>query len=280
MSHFNQVLENINQSHIELSSSEKYNEIIELYKMIIIKLIISSESTLYKICSTNNLTHNLNNDSVYDHINMFIQRLLLDITQENCTPDIQDLITKISVLTNDKKNIVYDKIFFLINNFYLNFDRQNLPCNDFEKYKKYIIKNISVFLKNNILPIINVMKECEYTWEGEYYLSILDESNNAKNDEKEEDSSDEESSDKDPSDKITNNHNNIDSDSDDKITNNHNIESDSDSDSDSDYGSNVRFIKNNNDDALDDETDNDTISDDEMTSETDDKEYYHSTDES
>ena len=53
MSGFNQILENINESRIDLSSSNKYNEILELYKMIVVKLIISSESTLYKICSTN-----------------------------------------------------------------------------------------------------------------------------------------------------------------------------------------------------------------------------------
>ena len=174
MSHFNQVLENINQSHIELSSSEKYNEIIELYKMIIIKLIISSESTLYKICSTNNLEINLNNDSVYEHINIFIQKLLLDITQDNGTPDVKESIKKISELTNDKNDVIYDKIFFLINNFYLNLEREKVPCKKYEKYKKYLVKNIIIFLKNNIIPIIDIIKDNEYQWDGTYSLSKIE----------------------------------------------------------------------------------------------------------
>jgi hypothetical protein len=174
MSDYNQILENINESCMDLSSSDKYDEILELYKMIIIKLIITSESTLYKICSANNLEFNLNNDSVYNHINIFIQRLLLDITQDNGTPDIKEFIKKISDLTNDNNNVIYDKIFFLINNFYLNFERKKIPYKEYEIYKKYFVKNVIIFLKNNILPIIDIIKDNEYQWDGNYSLSKIE----------------------------------------------------------------------------------------------------------
>ena len=59
MSNYDHILTNINKSSIDLSSSNKYDEIIELYKMIVVKLIMSCELTLYKICSTNNLTNML-----------------------------------------------------------------------------------------------------------------------------------------------------------------------------------------------------------------------------
>ena len=58
MSNYDHILNNINKSSIDLSTSNKYDEIIELYKMIVVKLIISCESTLYKICSTNILMNN------------------------------------------------------------------------------------------------------------------------------------------------------------------------------------------------------------------------------
>ena len=53
MTDFNQVLDKIKQSNIEFSSSNKYDEIIESYKMIIVKIILSCELTLYIICNEN-----------------------------------------------------------------------------------------------------------------------------------------------------------------------------------------------------------------------------------
>ena len=90
MSNYDHILNNINKSSIDLSTSNKYDEIIELYKMIVVKLIMSCELTLYKICSANNLTNNLKQNVVYEHINIFLQKLLLSITQNNSTPDIKE----------------------------------------------------------------------------------------------------------------------------------------------------------------------------------------------
>ena len=74
MSNYDHILNNINKSSIDLSTSNKYDEIIELYKMIVVKLIMSCELTLYKICSANNLTNNLKQNVVYEHINIFLQK--------------------------------------------------------------------------------------------------------------------------------------------------------------------------------------------------------------
>jgi len=174
MSNYDHILTNINKSSIDLSSSNKYDEIIELYKMIVVKLIMSCELTLYKICSTNNLKNNLNQNVVYEHINIFLQKLLLNITQNNSTPDIKESIKKISELTNDNNDVIYDKIFFLINNFYLILERNKIPCNNYERYKINIVKNIIIFMKNNVVPIIDIIRDNEYKWDGDYSLSVVE----------------------------------------------------------------------------------------------------------
>lgn len=177
MSDFNHILHKINESNIELPSSEKYDEIIESYKMIIVKVILSCELTLYNICNENGLKKNLKKNAIYDHINVFMQKILLFITENSITQDIIDSINKIIELSNNKNNVVHDKIFFLINNFYLNFDRKKLPCKKREDYKKYIVKNIITFLKNNSVNIIHVLNDNSYQWNGNYSLEIIEEEN-------------------------------------------------------------------------------------------------------
>ena len=175
MTDFNQVLDKIKQSNIEFSSSNKYDEIIESYKMIIVKIILSCELTLFNICNENKLKKNLRENSVYDHINIFLQKILLDITEDNITSDITNSIREISKISDDNNDVIYDKIFFLINNFYLNFERNKIPNKNREDYKKYFVKNIILFLKNNIMEIIEVLKDNEYSWDGIYSLGIIEE---------------------------------------------------------------------------------------------------------
>ena len=175
MSELNSILQDINEARIDISSSNKYDEVIELYKLITVKLIISCESTFYKICITNSLKINLKSNVIYDHLNIFLQRLLLDLTQNNFTQDINQAISQINKSCEENSvNVIYDKLFFLIDNFYNTFDRSKLISKNYEKYKKYIVKSIINFFKSNTVEIIQLIKDKKYKWKGDYSLSKVD----------------------------------------------------------------------------------------------------------
>ena len=174
MSEFDQIIQNMNASEIDANSSDKYTQIIEYYKMLVVKIIICSEATLYKICTANQFDENLNNSSIYEHISVFVQKLLLDITEDKSEEDIKYNIKQISLISENSSETIHDKIFFLIYNFYSNFDRSKIPIEDYEKFKDYIVKKIVIFFKNNLAGLLDVIKDNEYSWEGEYSLDNLE----------------------------------------------------------------------------------------------------------
>lgn len=174
MSEFDQMIQDMNASEIDANSSDKYTQIIEYYKMLVVKIIICSEATLHKICTTNQFEGNLNNNSIYEHVSIFVQKLLFDITENKSEDDIKYNIEQISLISENSSETIHDKIFFLIYNFYSNFDRSKIPIEDYEKFKDYIVKKIVIFFKNNLAGLLDVIKDNEYSWEGEYSLDNLE----------------------------------------------------------------------------------------------------------
>ena len=174
MSSYQNIIDDINSSELDFHLDSKYNEVIEYYKMTVIHIIISTEATMYKICSTNNLLENLKKETIYDHISIFTQKLLLEISQKTVQSDIDSYVLKLGQLTQNDQNIIFDKVFFIIYNFYQNFNRNKIPIKDYEKFKKYIVKKIVIFIKNNVQELMEVLKDDNYTWEGEYSLDSLD----------------------------------------------------------------------------------------------------------
>lgn len=174
MSVYQNIIDNISSSEIDLKLEGKYNEVIELYKMITVHVIISTEATVYKICHTNDLINNLSSNNIYDHISIFVQKILFEINKKTVQTDIDSHLMKISKITDHTNECIFDKVFFLIYNFYTNFDRSKIPVNDYEKYKKYIVKKIIIFFKNNTSELLEVIKDEKYLWEGDYSLDNLD----------------------------------------------------------------------------------------------------------
>ena len=74
MSTYQNIIDSISSSEINLPNEGKYNEVLELYKMITVHVIISTEATMFKICNTNSIELNLNKNEIYEHINVFIQK--------------------------------------------------------------------------------------------------------------------------------------------------------------------------------------------------------------
>ena len=174
MSSYQNIIDNINSSEIFLPNEGKYNEVIEYYKMSVVHILISTEATLFKIFDTNNIKNNLNQNEIYEHINIFVQKLLLEIISKKTQSDINSHIININKITEHEEESIFDKIFFLIYNFYSNFDRSKLPISNYENYKKFIVKKIVIFFKNNISEILEVLKEEDYRWNGDYNLNNLE----------------------------------------------------------------------------------------------------------
>ena len=176
METYQELVDEINESsNVDFDIDEKYNNIIEYYKFLAIKIILSSESTMFKICKSNNWDCNLNDSSIYIHLNMFVKKILFDVVNMEVQNDISNTISQLNILCNCETVSTSDKLFFIIYNFYSNFDRSNVPLDDLQKFQDYIKRKIDRFIKNNKNDILEVMKDSNYEWNGEYSLEEIEE---------------------------------------------------------------------------------------------------------
>ena len=167
-----QIIKNANDSKINLPLSNKFNELTIIYEQLITKLILSSELTLYKFCDENNLKKNLNNNSSYLILNTFLQKIFLEICNKT-NLDINSVLEIIIKITKSNNDIIISQIFYLINNFYNNLDRKNIPTDDIESYKKDFINKLKSFINNNNLEIIEIIKNNETYDNNDFTLDLL-----------------------------------------------------------------------------------------------------------
>lgn len=148
---------NFENSKIEINFSENINNLYELYKSIILKIILANENTLYKSINTN-LKLNLKNESCNEYLSTYLD-YTIELIKKNEDNNINELIFQIKKINNDKNEFIINKIIFLINEYYHYLDRSNLNVSTIEKYNDSLIKYFKEFYFYNKVEIFNIIKK-------------------------------------------------------------------------------------------------------------------------
>lgn len=147
---------NFENSKIEINCSENINNLYELYKSIILKIILANENTLYKSINSNKKS-NLKNEECNQYLSTYLE-YTIELIRKNEDDNINDLIFQIKNINNDKNEFIINKIIFLINEFYHYLDRSNLNIMSVESYNDSLIKFFKEYYFYNKVEIFNIIK--------------------------------------------------------------------------------------------------------------------------
>ena len=147
---------NFENSKIEINCSENLNNLYELYKSIILKIILANENTLYKSINSNKKS-NLKNEECNQYLSTYLE-YTIDLIRKNEDDNINDLIFQIKNINNDKTEFIINKIILLINEFYHYLDRSNLNIMSVESYNDSLIKFFKEYYLYNKVEIFNIIK--------------------------------------------------------------------------------------------------------------------------
>ena len=148
---------NFENGKIEINFSENLNNLCELYKSNILKIILANENTLYKSINTN-LKLNLKNESCNEYLSTYLD-YTIELIRKNEEDNINELIFQIKNINNDKNEFIINKIIFIVNEFYHYLDRSNLNVSTIEKYNDSLIKYFKEFYFYNKVEIFNIIKK-------------------------------------------------------------------------------------------------------------------------
>ena len=104
----------ITESNIDCNTSNKLTNMLEYYKSLSFKLILSSESTFYKISSDKKVLSNVKTEEAKEYIGMFINKLFVCLLQGDLDDDISSNIQGIAGLCEDDRIVILKKVFWII----------------------------------------------------------------------------------------------------------------------------------------------------------------------
>ena len=126
-------LNRLNETVINIPVDHKYDNLIEYYKVICFKLILTCESHIYKTFQAKNLQENLDSQEINFTISEYLKDLLQYIEiQDN--GDINNYIINIKNIIGDDKKYILEKITYIINHFYTFLIRDKLNVKSYESY--------------------------------------------------------------------------------------------------------------------------------------------------
>ena len=146
--------EKIVDSKIETNCSNNLDNLYELYKSIVSKIILANENTLFK--TVNFDKKNLKNENCNSFLSSYLE-FTIELIKQNKDDNINDLIHKIILINNQKREVIIDKVIILVNEYYHYLDRTKLDIESLEKYNISIIKFFKEYYCYNKLEILNII---------------------------------------------------------------------------------------------------------------------------
>lgn len=166
------ILEKVESTNIESDNvSNKYNNLLEYYKSISLKLILACESSLYKIAHHNKIVKNLNSKETVDQLDTLMHALIGNLIdgaiEKNIESVIVDIMETESTLT---RNQIINITFWIIHNFYELGERDDFDLETLEKYLSSIMEFYNDFIKENYTEIFKVISDTEFHFDTNYHL--------------------------------------------------------------------------------------------------------------
>ncbi len=162
----------ISESVIEVNTGTSNDNLLEYYRSLVFKLIFTCESTIYKISEQKKLKANLSNYNTNFVISEYFKQIFECIKHDGFNSDIDTLIFEIIKLTNDDRNLIILKTFYLVDNFYKYLEREKLQVSNYEVYKKSMIKIFNEFTIFNTIEIFNILGDKEFELDTTFELSL------------------------------------------------------------------------------------------------------------
>lgn len=165
---FNKISEGV----IEIDKGTNYDNLLEYYKAITFKLIFTCESTMYKITDNEKLKANLLNSGTNYVISEYMKHLFNGLSHTEFDNELDNQITEIMKITNNSRDLVIKKCFYIIDNFYKYLERPNLKASDYEKYKNSLISVYNDFIQYNTEEILNIFADDDFKLDTKFELSL------------------------------------------------------------------------------------------------------------
>lgn len=143
-------------SKIEINCGNTIDNVYELYKSIVSKIILANENTLFKTIDSK-LKNILKSNNCTDYLSSYLE-FTIELIKQNKDENINDLIHQILNINKSEKEIIIDKVIYLVNEFYHYLDRSKLNIDSLEKYNTCIIKYFKEYYCYNKLEILNIIK--------------------------------------------------------------------------------------------------------------------------
>ena len=137
-------------SGIEINLDFKCDNLLELYKSICLKLILVSESSIYKIYKVKSIEQNLLNNEINSVISCYLSDLFNRLETECFDDNIDKLISDILLISKDTRLQILKKVFCLIDEFYKYvLEREKLDVSSYGIYMSIFKKLTSFSLERN-----------------------------------------------------------------------------------------------------------------------------------
>ena len=164
----------IYESVIDLETGSNKDNLFEYYKSLVFKLIFSCESTIYKISANQNLKTNLTNYNTNFILSDYFKKLFECIKHDGFNSDIDTTIFEVIKLTDDNRDLVVLKTFYLVDNFYKYLEREELQVSTYDSYKKSMIRKFNEYSTFNTIEIFDVLLDKEFKLETKFELTLND----------------------------------------------------------------------------------------------------------
>jgi hypothetical protein len=148
--------EKIKDSYIDIHCKNNIDNLYELYKSIVSKIILANENTIFKTIKSD-LKNILKNEDCNNYLSSYLE-FTIELIKQNKDENINDLINQILIINNSNKELIIEKVIRLVNEFYHYLDRSKLNIDSLEKYNTSIIKYFKEFYGYNKLEILNIIK--------------------------------------------------------------------------------------------------------------------------
>ena len=164
----------INESIIDINIGSNNDNLFEYYKSICFKLIFSCESTIYKISDKQNIKINLKNYNTNFILSDYIKQIFECIEYDGFNSNVDNIIFELIKLTNDSRNLIILKIFYIIDNFYKCLNREQLQISNYEIYKKSFIKTFNEYSKFNTIEIFDIILDKNFILDTNFNLTLVE----------------------------------------------------------------------------------------------------------
>ena len=150
----------LKESVIDLNCNNKLYDCLEYYKTICIKIILACETSLFKNLFFNNQIRNINNSQLDEVVKQYVNFYNNYLQIDGCDENIDEMINKIIELTDNKRNEVIGKIFYIIDHFYNFLDRNEIEEHEnLNEYQKMFYELLPEYFSENTLGITDIINQ-------------------------------------------------------------------------------------------------------------------------